>query len=509
MAARIRVHADADGVHFEDACDRPVDIRLGGRRAWSFAGPQRPRTVAWPRLMTRLGDGWADVEVVVGGEILSTDRVAFTDADRQFELVDGGGVPFIIDKWGLIQYPFEVRDPGVVGALADESLRIVEVLRKECGIEAWMGFGTLLGALRHGTAIGHDSDVDLCFLSEKETPAEMAVELYEAGRALRRAGMRVVHKNGSFLTVQVRGADGAATGIDLYTTFFSDGFFYESATVRHPLDRASVVPLGELPFEGRMLPAPADPAALMRISYGPNFMTPDPSFRHVPGDEIHDRFEGWFGSLFRQRRDWRTLNAGAVARPPSPFAAWVGARLTPGSAVAEIGCGAGADADLLARSGREVVALDYALPAGHPRTEGVTWTSLNLYDVRDVLSAGAVLARVPGLDTIYARDLLESVAPDGRDGFWQLVRMALPDGGDVYLEGQAVSPAAAAACSRDRGARIWPVHPDEVIDAGCAAGGRVVHAEGVLGAARSFETDGGPQRWRLVMSFPGRMEMSA
>lgn len=466
--------------------------------------------VAWPRLLTRIADGWADVEVVVRDEVLASDRVQFTDADRPFELVDERGIPFIIDKWGLIQYPFEVRDPGVVGALADESLRIVEVLRRECGIEAWMGFGTLLGAMRHGTAIGHDSDVDLCYLSEKETPAEMAAELYDAGRALRRAGLNVVHKNGSFLTVQVRGADGAGTGIDLYTTFFSDGFFYESATVRHPLDRSAVVPLQELAFEGRMLPAPADPAALMRISYGPNFMTPDPSFRHVPGHEIHDRFEGWFGALFRQRRDWRTLNNRAADEPAaSSFAAWVGERIAPGSAVAEIGCGAGADADLLARTGRQVVALDYAIPARHPRTDGVSWTSLNLYDARDVLSAGALLARVPGLDTIYARGLLESVAPDGREGFWQLVRMALPDGGDIYLEGESVSPAAAGECSRDRGARIWPVHPDEVIDAGCAAGGRVVLAEGVLGAARSFETDGGPRRWRLVMSFPGRMEMSA
>lgn len=506
------VHADAEGIHFDGGCDQSLDVRFGGRRAWAFVGPGRAQTVQWPRLLKRIADGWADVEVVTADEdVLFEGRVAFTATDRQVDLVDDDGIPFVIDKWGLIQRPFEVRDPGIVGELADQALRMVEVLRRDCGIEAWMGFGTLLGARRSGTAIGHDSDVDLCYLSEKETPAEMAAELYAAGRALRQAGMRVVHKNGSFLTVQVRGSDGAGTGIDLYTTFFSDGFFYESATVRHPLERSAVVPIGELPFEGRMLPAPADPDALLTVSYGPGFMTPDPSFRHEPGDEIHDRFEGWFGSLFRQRREWRRNNAAAAETGvPSPFARWVDERIAPGAPVAEIGCGGGADAQLFAQAGRDVVALDFAVPdpSVRRRDPRITWRHMNLYDLRSVLASGAFLALTPG-DVVYAREVVESVAPDARAAFWQLVTMALAGGGDLYLEGVTVSPARAGDLSRDRGARVWSVHPDEVVDAARAAGGQIIHREGLLPASRAHASGGTPQRWRLVVTFPRRLETSS
>lgn len=511
MALSTGVRADAEGIHFDRACDGPIDVWFGGRRAWALAGPARPRTVQWPRLMHRLADGWADVEITLGEQVLFTGRVAFTDADREFALIDESGIPFIIDKWGLIQRPFEARAPGTVGALADESLRILEVIRTECGIEGWIGFGTLLGAVRHGTAIGHDSDVDLCYLSEKQTPAEMTVELWEMGRALRRAGMNVVHKNGSFLTVQVRGADGAGTGIDLYTTFFSDGFFYESATVRHPLERSAVLPLGVVSFEDRPMPAPADPAALLTISYGPNFMTPDPSFTHRPGAEIHDRFDGWFGALFRQRRDWRTLNARAAAEgSPSTFADWVLERLPEAADVVDVGCGGGADAARIAAAGHTVIGLDYALPiAALPRGERLAWQGLNLYDLRDTLTTAAQLARRTGQRALCARRLLESLAPDGREAFWALARTALGDGGDLYLESEAVSPDVANWYWRERGARIWPLRPDEVIEAARAAGGKVTFREGLLAASRAYADGSPPQPWRMVISFPRRTENSA
>ena len=100
--------------------------------------------------------------------------------------VDNHGIPIFIDKWGLIQRPFDGRrEAGVVDAMVDMARRVLQIMRDDCGIDGWLSFGTLLGAARDGGAIGHDSDIDLNYLSEKQTPAEMAVELWDIGRALR------------------------------------------------------------------------------------------------------------------------------------------------------------------------------------------------------------------------------------------------------------------------------------------------------------------------------------
>ena len=280
--------------------------------------------------------------------------------------------------------------------MTDTAIEILRVMREDCGFEGWISFGTLLGAARNGHAIGHDSDIDLCFLSTASTPAGMASDLWRIARALRRAGMRVTHASASFVTVRFRGPDGGAAGIDVYLTFFLDGLFYETATVRAPVPREALLPLRDIEFEGRMLPAPADPAALLEVSYGPNWRVPDPSFQHQPGPEIVDRFHGWFGSLMPGRRDWRHANAAAATTgaPASSFAEWVCDHLTADSFVAEVGPGGGADLARYAATARRVVGLDYALPGplvGAVKKErGASVDTLNLYDRRDVLVAGCL-----------------------------------------------------------------------------------------------------------------------
>ena len=132
----------------------------------------------------------------------------------------------------------------------------------------------------------------------------MTVELYDVARALRRHGMTVQNKSGSFITVVFPVPDGSKASIDVYTCFYVGDLLYETATVRAVVPRWAIEPLTELEFEGRMLPAPADPAGMLEVSYGPGWRVPDPSFRHEPGPEITDRFDGWFGSLMRNRRDW-------------------------------------------------------------------------------------------------------------------------------------------------------------------------------------------------------------
>jgi hypothetical protein len=505
------IRVDRDGIHFHDPFSGSADVYFGEHRGWSFS-VDKPGAlfVRWPKRMHAFLDGWSVVRVVAGDEELFEGRIVFSDADREVEMRDRHGLPVIIDKWGLLQRPFDSRMDGLLGLLADESQRILDILQDTCGVPAWISFGTLLGAARNGKAIGHDSDVDLCYLSEKKTPAEAQRELWAIGRALRAADMRVLIRSGSFLTVQVPTPDGAGAGIDVYTTFFLDGLFYETATVRAPVPRSAVLPITPIEFEGRMLPGPADPAKLLEISYGPNWRVPDPSFQHQPGREIEDRFDQWFGKLWRQRREWAAFNKASAAEAPRPstFAALVAEQLTPGTRVVDLGAGVGADAHYLAEQGFDVVALDYALPGPRrwPSHERLDRGYVNLYDGRDVLSRGAMLARHPGPQAVYARHLLESLAPDGRDQFWRLVPLALRRGGELHVESQAWARPAIARRREQLGGRFWAVSPRDMVEAAKAAGGVVRRAEGIAEAERSVASTVAvpPTTWTMTISWPAR-----
>ncbi len=378
-STRRPMRVDDAGLHFGGGFSGALDVLMDGERVWSYSTDHSVRTVEWPKRLSRLLDGVADVRVVAGSDELFAGPVSFGSGEGRPSFVDPNGIPIFIDKWGLIQRPFSGRrEAGVVDAMVGMARRVLAIMHDDCGIDGWISFGTLLGAARDGGVIGHDSDIDLCFLSEQDSPAEMIAELWDIARALRRAGLRVQHKSASFLTVRFKVPDGGQGGLDIYTCFYVGDLLHETATVRERVPRTAILPLTELPFEGYLLPAPADPDLMLRVSYGPGWRVPDPSFRHLPGPDITQRFDGWFGSLMKWRRDWTTYNTrlAETGGEPSRFARWVVPQLEGVDRVVEVGCGAGLDLPAYAGSGRRALGLDYARPRGSALTpDGATTTT--------------------------------------------------------------------------------------------------------------------------------------
>lgn len=445
---------DDDGVRVPGDFEGSVDVHFDDHHAWSFTahardegdGGEGPALVAWPRRMRGWLQGRSEVRLVEGGgdgEELWRGEVVLGDGDGRVSFLDKQGIPVMIDKWGLLQRPFAGRGRGVVDHMVDVTEEILRVVREDCGLEAWIAFGTLLGAAREGGVIGHDSDIDLAYLSHRATPAEMVAELHGVTRALRAAGLDVLAKSGSFVTVLFTAPDGGQGSIDLYTCFYVGELLHETATVREAVPRTAIEPLGELRFEGRALPAPADPDRMLQVSYGPSWRVPDPSFQHTPGPEVTDRFHDWFGSLMRQRRDWeRALAAGAAeaaeAAEPSSYAAWVLERTGPDERLVEVGCGSMADALALARAGRRVLALDYARFGMRPAARAarrerldLVFAPFNLLDLRDTVTRAALVARDRSSPrrAVLARDLLEALDDDGLAAFWWFTSMVLRPGG--------------------------------------------------------------------------------
>ena len=511
---------DDDGLHLERGFDGSLDVHFDGWRGWSVAveDGSDPVTVPWPkRLRSRL-DGTSLVTITVDDVEVFREELTFGTGEGRVELVDRFGNPVIIDKWGLTQRIFETRrEGGAVEAMTAMAERVLDVMHESCGIDGWISFGTLLGAARGGKVIGHDSDIDLCFLSEKQTPAEMAVEIWDIARALVDAGISVKHKTASFITVVYDAPDGGEDGIDIYTCFYVGDLLHETATVRERVPRSAVLPLRALEFEGRDMPAPADPDRMLTVSYGPQWRVPDPSFRHLPSREVLDRFDGWFSSVMTHRRDWTQFNGqtGAAGMRPSAFARWVVEQLDAepdaGPRVLDVGSGSSADLRAYHRAGCKAIGYDYAHPGKHALggkeidlPASVGRRVINLLDERDVLTVGALAARQKGPKVVTARHLLEAVPPRSRDQLWRFAAMALSDGGRVFVEGISRSPKECRLVQERTGTpRLWPVDPTDVADDVRASGGRVVHREGIAAASRASRT-GSPARWRMMVDYPRR-----
>ena len=172
--SRRPMQVDDAGLDFGEAFSGSFDVVMDDHRVWSYATDEHRtvRTIAWPKRLRRLLEGTADVRVTSGDDVLFEGTVVFGNGEGRPSFVDPHGIPIFVDKWGLIQRPFSGRrEAGVVDTLVEATRQVLTVMREECGIEGWISFGTLLGAARDGGVIGHDSDIDLCFLSERETPA--------------------------------------------------------------------------------------------------------------------------------------------------------------------------------------------------------------------------------------------------------------------------------------------------------------------------------------------------
>ncbi|HET7736823.1 MAG TPA: methyltransferase domain-containing protein [Nocardioidaceae bacterium] len=482
------------GITLPASVDDSCDVSFDGATVWSFTPSEKrvtddgTRFVEWPKVMRNWLDGLSEVTVTQAGKELFRGVVRFGEGQERIRFVDKDGIPVMVDKWGLLQRPFSGRGQEVVSRMVDTTEAICEVLERECGVQAWIAFGTLLGAAREGKVIGHDSDIDLAYLSDKATPAAMALELFEMSRTLRRHGMTVLNKSGSFITVVFSAPDGGQSSIDIYTCFYVGDLLHETATVRARVPRTAIEPIGRIEFEGRMLPAPADPDALLTASYGPKWRIPDPSFTHRPGPEIKQRFDPWFGSVMRHRRDWeghfRLVNSTPGRQwAPSDFARWVRHRLEPGARILDVGCGGGEDTTFFATRGHEALGLDYARGATNKavrrsrrRNVPATFDSLNLYDLRDVLTRAALLRREHDDPLVlYARGLVDSLEPDGLDNFWRFADVVLRGRGTAYLEfgGPHAKPGPGS------GGRRFRLEPVAVERAVHRAGGRVVELEQV------------------------------
>jgi SAM-dependent methyltransferase len=445
------VRVDDDGLTFDATEDVLCNLSFDGRRIWSFWAVRdssvdgSQRRIEWPERLTLHLEGITRVGITLGdGTCVFDDEVRLGTEDRRLTVVGRDGAPLGIDMYGKLVKTFETKERAELTPLLDALETVLHLLHEQ-DLAAFPAYGTLLGAVREGTFLGHDNDADVGYVSRHTHPIDVIRESHRVQRAVERQGYATSRHSGGAFKIDVPDADGSVRGLDVFGGFFTDGHLALLGEIWAPYEPEWILPLGTVTLDGRELPAPADPERLLAATYGPGWRVPDPAFQYVKDPDVQRRFDEWFRGTRLHRAAWD--HRYGLARllppyqPPHDISRHVHEREDPDTWVIDVGCGRGRDARWLAKQGRQVVGLDYsgvamhfvknaALEQGWP----LDLRTMNLLELRHVLAWGALLAARPGRRTVLARHLVDSTSPYGVDNFWRLVSMVLRPGEHVHLE---------------------------------------------------------------------------
>jgi hypothetical protein len=459
VAAAVTLVDDA-GVHLTAAEDTVVDVLFDGRRIWSFwtVRDTADGLAEWPRMLRKFLQGTARIAVVehLSGTVLHESEVSLGSGEGRISIVDAEGRPLGIDKSNRIVTTFDTRDEAHTKPLLDSTERLLDALR-EAGVDAFPAYGTLLGAVREQDFIGHDSDVDLGYVSRETHPLDVVRESFRLQRFLKERGYAVDRYSAAAFKVDVVEADGTVRGLDVFGGYFLHGYLYLLGEIGTPFEKEWIVPLGTCTLAGRTLPAPARPEKLLEATYGPAWQVPDPAFHFETPRSTVRRLNGWFRGNRVFRNEWDARYSGGVRHQvptggPSSLAQFVRAQETDLDLLVDVGAGRGGDALWFARQGVATMTLDYA----HGASGGVRRTAeeesldldtswVNLHELRSVLAQGARIARREGRVVLMANHLVDSTDPRGLDALVRLARMSLSGraaqgGGRLYLELDVLRP---------------------------------------------------------------------
>ncbi len=513
------ISIDEHGLSFRSADDDVVDVCFDGRRIWSFwllrdsAPASGGRFVGWPVQLTRFLVGTTQLSVVahVSGVTLYDDEVAFGSGEGRVAVVDPDGRPLGLDKSNRISQTFDTRSAEQVVPLLD-SIEAVLAALKEAGVEAFPAYGTLLGAVRDGRLIGHDSDADLGYVSRHTCPVDAILESFALQRRLTELGFATDRYSGIAFKVDILEADGSTRGLDVFGGYIvpavngSPSMLYLMGEVGAPFQLDWVYPLGTTTLEGRTLPAPARPDKLLEVTYGPGWQVPDPAFRFTTSRGTIRRLSGWFRGFRTQRNEWErrysTLGAQMPPEQPSALARYVHEHEGVASQLIDLGAGRCADSLWFARQGAQVIALDFVATASVAvqevaAAEGLDLTVrwMNLLSVRSWLAQGARIALQPGPRVLMANQLIGATDEVGRAAAWKFARMVLRDGGRLYVEFWC-----GEARERTRTERLTPVPEETVVDELVASGAVIVQRENFDEVTASGQP--GRPTTRLVAQWP-------
>ena len=168
--------------------------------------------------------------------------------------------------------PFSLRSEDRKQNTYSELSLLLKCINEEFGTPAFISSGTLLGIVRNGDFIGHDDDVDICYISNKTTEQEILKERHELVKFLQAKGCKLRRSDvAHYWCTTPNGVT-----LDIFTGFIEDEFCSLNPIGRRKVLRDDVLPLKVEVVQGVELYLPKKPEPLLELNYGLNWQKPDP-----------------------------------------------------------------------------------------------------------------------------------------------------------------------------------------------------------------------------------------
>jgi hypothetical protein len=449
------VRVDDEGVYARSAREVILDVCFDGRRIWSFwlqrdgVAREGGHLVPWPDSLRGFLHGTTRLSLNEHGvhSPLYDEDVSLGNGAGRIAVVDKQGNPLALDKDNRRVKTFAGRNAEHVRPLMDAIEVVLAALRK-VGIDGFLAYGTLLGAVRGGRLIGHDSDADLGYVSQHTEPADVVLESFRIQRDLTSLGYRITRYSGAAFKILVPESDGSLRGLDVFGGFLREGHLHLMGEIRAPFERDWIFPLGTATLEGREFPVPADTDKFLSVTYGPRWRTPDPAFKFETPRSTTRRLSGWFRGIRTSRKEWdRAYARGGYGRGKGPSALLrrIHQREDAPASYVDLGCGRGRDVSAAAQwYGVPSLGLDVHPNAPrlqaqrHAGSDAVRFWTFNLLERRHhgAVAAYAGLA-LPAPRLVTARHLIDAIDADGHpvERLAEMARTLLrDDAGRLHLE---------------------------------------------------------------------------
>ncbi|PCJ26892.1 MAG: hypothetical protein COA96_04490 [SAR86 cluster bacterium] len=190
---------------------------------------------------------------------------------------------------------FSQYDAAQLTLLVSSIKTLEQLFSNEFGIQLYLTWGTLLGAIRQNDFINYDNDVDLAYLSKKELDFEILEEheyivavLEEHNFSVRRNSKGQIHVR---VMPETESGKGAAFNLDIWTTWARGGKYYHYPDIKGELESKEVLPLVPHTFHDESFLVPTGFGQVLSAFYGENWLKPDKNYAWYPRYNADDEFE--------------------------------------------------------------------------------------------------------------------------------------------------------------------------------------------------------------------------